>query len=106
MEATGKSQWLFSVSAVLDCTPSRTSSSISVEKELYDRARGVEFLYRLGVTLGLYVYRATHQPRTMILTFEGQAIFSVVHCRYVVPSLLHALLHGGLPPTGMHPSTS
>lgn len=53
MQATGVSQWLFPVSAVLDCTPSRTTSSIPVERELYDRARGVEFLYRLGVTLGL-----------------------------------------------------
>ena len=55
MAATGMSQWLFPVSAILDSTPSRTTSSISVEKELYDRARGVEFLFRLGVTLNLYV---------------------------------------------------
>lgn len=55
MAATGMSQWLFPVSAIVEATPSRTTSSISVEKELYDRARGVEFLFRLGVTLGLYV---------------------------------------------------
>ncbi|KAI0748026.1 cyclin-like protein [Daedaleopsis nitida] len=46
------SQWLFPVSA-LQKTPSRTSSNISLERELYDRSRGVEFLYRLGVSLGL-----------------------------------------------------
>ena len=55
MAATGISQWLFPVSAIVNSTPSRTTSSISVEKELYDRARGVEFLFRLGVTLVLYV---------------------------------------------------
>ncbi|EMD38513.1 hypothetical protein CERSUDRAFT_113694 [Gelatoporia subvermispora B] len=45
-------QWLFSISA-LQSTPSRTVSSISQEKELYDRARGIEFLFRLGVSLQL-----------------------------------------------------
>ena len=54
--ATTAAQWLFPVSAILDHTPSRTTSAISVEKELYDRARGVEFLFRLGVSLMLYVY--------------------------------------------------
>ncbi|CAL1704800.1 unnamed protein product [Somion occarium] len=46
------SQWLFPISA-LQVTPSRTTSEIPLEKELYDRARGVEFLFRLGVSLGL-----------------------------------------------------
>ncbi|KAG5643480.1 hypothetical protein DXG03_000868 [Asterophora parasitica] len=40
-------QWLFPLSA-LHMTP---SSSIPVDKELYDRARGVEFLFRLGSSL-------------------------------------------------------
>ncbi|KAI0695895.1 cyclin-like protein [Cytidiella melzeri] len=57
MGATSASaaQWLFPVSALVDHTPSRTTSSISIEKELYDRARGVEFLFRLGVSLILPV---------------------------------------------------
>jgi len=42
------SQWLFSMLA-LDSTP----STCSLEKELYDRARGVEFLFRLGSSLAL-----------------------------------------------------
>ncbi|KAI0709097.1 cyclin-like protein [Earliella scabrosa] len=46
------SQWLFPVSA-LHKTPSRVTSDIPLDKELYDRSRGVEFLYRLGVSLGL-----------------------------------------------------
>ncbi len=46
------SQWLFPVSA-LHNTPSRMTSDIPLERELYDRSRGVEFLYRLGVSLGL-----------------------------------------------------
>ncbi|KAI0934391.1 hypothetical protein AcW1_005931 [Taiwanofungus camphoratus] len=50
--STSSAQWMFPVSA-LQHTPSRTSSAISQEKELYDRARGVEFLFRLGVSLGL-----------------------------------------------------
>ncbi|KAJ3016857.1 hypothetical protein NUW54_g719 [Trametes sanguinea] len=49
---TANSQWLFPVSALYH-TPSRTTSNIPLEKELYDRSRGVEFLYRLGVSLGL-----------------------------------------------------
>ena len=55
MRATSSTpaQWLFSVTALAQATPSRTTSSISVEKELYDRARGVEFLFRLAVSLGL-----------------------------------------------------
>ncbi|KAI1795966.1 cyclin-like protein [Ganoderma leucocontextum] len=57
MGATGiatssPSQWLFPVPA-LHNTPSRMSSDIPLERELYDRSRGVEFLYRLGVSLGL-----------------------------------------------------
>ena len=46
-------QWLFPLSALIHSTPSRTTSNIPVEKELYDRARGVEFLFRLAVSLGL-----------------------------------------------------
>ena len=45
-----ESQWLFSLDA-LDSTPSICSR----EKELYDRGRGVEFLFRLGVSLALSV---------------------------------------------------
>jgi len=44
------SQWLFPLSS-LRATPSRCP----VHKELYDRARGVEFLFRLGASLGLSV---------------------------------------------------
>ncbi|KAL4248135.1 RNA polymerase II holoenzyme cyclin-like subunit [Abortiporus biennis] len=46
------SQWLFPPSA-LHSTPSSVTSNIPLEKELYDRARGVEFLFRLGVSLVL-----------------------------------------------------
>ncbi|GBE82327.1 Cyclin pch1 [Sparassis crispa] len=50
--STSTSQWLFPVSS-LQFTPSRMTSEISLERELYDRARGVEFLFRLGVSLQL-----------------------------------------------------
>lgn len=47
-------QWMFPTSALL-VTPSASTSSIPLEKELYDRARGIEFLYRLGASLQLLV---------------------------------------------------
>ncbi|KAH9946196.1 cyclin-like protein [Epithele typhae] len=50
LAAESTSQWLFPVSALYQ-TPSRVASNIPLEKELYDRSRGVEFLYRLGVSL-------------------------------------------------------
>ncbi|EIW85209.1 cyclin-like protein [Coniophora puteana RWD-64-598 SS2] len=46
------SQWLFPLDA-LRSTPSVSTSNIPLAKELYDRARGVEFLFRLGTSLGL-----------------------------------------------------
>ena len=48
--STNAAQWLFHVSEFVEQTPSRITSSIPVERELYDRARGVEFLFRLGVS--------------------------------------------------------
>ncbi|KAG2144994.1 cyclin-like protein [Suillus cothurnatus] len=47
-----QSQWIFPISA-LQLTPSVVTSSYTVAKELYDRSRGVEFLFRLGSSLGL-----------------------------------------------------
>ncbi len=44
-------QWLFPISA-LENTPTEWA----LQKELYDRARGVEFLFRLGSSLQLYVF--------------------------------------------------
>jgi|ERR1700676_263467 hypothetical protein len=52
--APSSSQWIFSVSA-LSATPSITMSNFTLEKELYDRSRGAEFLFRLGTSLGLSV---------------------------------------------------
>ncbi|KAL4067601.1 cyclin-like protein [Scleroderma citrinum] len=45
-------QWLFPIEA-LRHTPSVDTSNYTVSKELYDRFRGVEFLFRLGSSLGL-----------------------------------------------------
>lgn len=47
-------QWLFPVEALKN-TPSVASGFYPLERELYDRARGVEFLFRLGSSLGLSV---------------------------------------------------
>ncbi|TFK92391.1 cyclin-like protein [Polyporus arcularius HHB13444] len=52
LATSATSQWFFPISALYK-TPSRTTSDIPLDKELYDRSRGVEFLYRLGVSLGL-----------------------------------------------------
>ncbi|KAH8099487.1 cyclin-like protein, partial [Cristinia sonorae] len=52
MPGSTQSQWIFPVHS-LQHTPSRLTSNIPLEKELYDRARGVEFLFRLGVSLAL-----------------------------------------------------
>ncbi|TFK29914.1 cyclin-like protein [Coprinopsis marcescibilis] len=46
--ATATQQWLFPISA-LEATP----SACTLEKEYYDRAKGVEFLFRLGLSLQL-----------------------------------------------------
>jgi hypothetical protein len=43
-------QWLFPLSALHE-----TPSNWHIEKEMYDRARGIEFLFRLGSSLALYV---------------------------------------------------
>lgn len=56
MRATNTtSQWLFPLSDIIHQTPSRTTSNTPVEQELYDRARGVEVLFRMGVSLALCV---------------------------------------------------
>ncbi|KAH9981315.1 cyclin-like protein [Lactifluus volemus] len=44
-------QWLFPISA-LSCTP--TAQDRSLHEEMYDRSRGIEFLYRLGTSIGLH----------------------------------------------------
>jgi hypothetical protein len=48
------SQWLFPIPALL-ATPTIMTSGGTLEKELYDRGRGVEFLFRLGSSLQLFV---------------------------------------------------
>ena len=50
----GPSQWVFRPSDILH-SPSQTTSDIPLNRELYDRSRGVEFLFRLGSSLQLFV---------------------------------------------------
>ncbi|KAF8503584.1 cyclin-like protein [Russula emetica] len=50
-ESTTNSQWVFPISA-LSCTP--TAQERSLHEEMYDRSRGIEFLYRLGTSIGLH----------------------------------------------------
>jgi hypothetical protein len=97
---SSSSQWIFSVSALL-LTPSLTTSNFTLERELYDRSRGAEFLFRLGSSLGLLVFVAylpclgLCELRASDLLFP-QAIGSDVHCCDVVSPFLHALLIRGL----------
>ncbi|KAF5330678.1 hypothetical protein D9619_005559 [Psilocybe cf. subviscida] len=48
MDSAYNSQWLFPIE-----TLSNTPSTCRLERELYDRARGIEFLYRVGMQLNL-----------------------------------------------------
>ncbi|KAJ6547536.1 cyclin-like protein [Mycena capillaripes] len=77
-------QWLFPLSA-FHATPSKWP----LEKELYDRARGIEFLFRLGSSLVLSVAQSSFQtfhstpcsrPTSAILT--AAAWFHRFYMRY------------------------
>jgi cyclin K len=59
IQVTPQSQWLFPISA-LSCTP--TAQERSLHEEMYDRSRGIEFLYRLGTSIGLFVAPSFHVP--------------------------------------------
>lgn len=59
-ESTTNSQWVFPISA-LSCTP--TAQERSLHEEMYDRSRGIEFLYRLGTSIGLFVQPNSSNPR-------------------------------------------
>src|SRR5262245_26295811 len=63
------SQWLFPVSA-LQVTPSQVTSDYSLERELYDRARGIEFLYRLGSSLALFAFFSVVPPCVSFILFS------------------------------------
>jgi hypothetical protein len=58
-ESTTNSQWVFPISA-LSCTP--TAQERSLHEEMYDRSRGIEFLYRLGTSIGLFVQSTLTTP--------------------------------------------
>lgn len=58
-ETTTNSQWVFPISA-LSCTP--TAQERSLHEEMYDRSRGIEFLYRLGTSIGLFVRSTLPTP--------------------------------------------
>ena len=97
-------QWIFPVEA-LHHTPSVDTSNYTIEREMYDRSRGVEFLFRLGSSLGLSdftPFQSLNQPLTLSL----QTVVGNVHRRNLVPSFLHAVFYGGLPPTGVVPVSS
>jgi len=90
------SQWIFPVSALL-VTPSLTTSNFNLERELYDRSRGAEFLFRLGSSLGLSVFATYVRLGSSNLMFS-QAVDCDVYCCDVVSPFLHALFVRGLSP--------
>ena len=71
MPESRRSQWLFQLSA-LRATP----TSFSTDKELYDRARGVEFLFRLGSSLALFVPVSLDIIKPLILFSPSSAMFT------------------------------
>lgn len=98
-------QWLFSIDA-LRHTPSVATSAFSVGKELYDRARGVEFLFRLGSSLGLLallvvLFRVPNLNLSCLAV--PQAFLGNVHRSHLVSQIFHEILHGGLPQTSRRP---
>ena len=86
-------QWLFPLSALRD-----TPSEITLQEEMSRRQKGVDWLFRVGVSLGMSVsYRpmASH-----LLTHNAQGSGAMSHSRGLLPSLLYATYDGGLPREG------
>src|SRR6266571_3471914 len=97
-ESTVHSQWLFPISA-LSCTP--TAQDRSLHEEMYDRSRGIEFLYRLGCSIGLFVpLQPTFSPFSSCLTLVSQPFSRSIHRSHLVPSLLHAVFDARLSSAG------
>jgi len=97
-ESTTHSQWLFPIST-LACTP--TSQERTLHEEMYDRSRGIEFLYRLGTSIGLFVCLIffTPIPSMCSTLISPQPFTGTLHRRYVVPSFLYAVFHARFSPT-------
>ena len=98
-DSTTNSQWVFPISA-LSCTP--TAQERSLHEEMYDRSRGIEFLYRLGTSIGLFVRRPTLPTPVSVdmlnqtLVFPPQSFPWPIHGCDVVPSLLYAVFYARL----------
>jgi hypothetical protein len=99
-EPTANSQWVFPISA-LSCTP--TAQERSLHEEMYDRSRGIEFLYRLGTSIGLFVWRAANSSNPRFCRYAQPTLVSLpqsfpwpIHGCDVVPSLLYAVFYARL----------
>ena len=96
-EPTTNSQWVFPISA-LSCTP--TAQERSLHEEMYDRSRGIEFLYRLGTSIGLFVRPTLPTPVSVHMLnqplFLLQSFAWPIHSCDVVPSLLYAVFYARL----------
>jgi hypothetical protein len=96
-ESTTNSQWVFPISA-LSCTP--TAQERSLHEEMYDRSRGIEFLYRLGTSIGLFVWPTLPTPVSVHMLNQPfshpQPFPWPIHGCDVVPSLLYAVLYARL----------
>lgn len=102
MTLTTSSQWLFPVSA-LSQTPSVRCAGVSVQKELYDRSRGIEFLYRLGSTLLLLVPHDRRHAASRLTPFPQLPFHDDNGC-HLVPPVLHEVFDRRLSQTGLAPS--
>jgi cyclin K len=96
-ESTANSQWVFPISA-LSCTP--TAQERSLHEEMYDRSRGIEFLYRLGTSIGLFVRPTLSTPVSVDMLNQPLSLPQPfpwpIHGCDVVPSLLYAVFYARL----------
>ena len=86
-------QWLFPLSALRD-----TPSEMALQEEVSRRQKGVDWLFRVGVSLGMSV--SSLLP-SHLLTPNVQGTGALSHCRSFFPPFLYAAHDGGLPREGM-----
>ena len=61
MTMAGRSQWYFDLEHLYK-TPSAEDGKL-IQDELMERNKGVDFMFRVGITLGLYVFARCPVPR-------------------------------------------
>jgi len=81
-------QWRFPLSALRD-----TPSEMDLQEEMSRRQKGVDWLFRVGVSLGMSV---SSLAVAHLLNPNVQGTRAMSHCRSLLPSFLYATDDGGL----------